>query len=386
MRQYVQMAGYYQIMTKPLLLALMATVVFACESDYAIWIPRSKSADPLYRFVKNGKAGYIDRTGRIVIPPRLERYGNYGSEFHDGLLEIAVSDGRYIDRTGKVVIDKVFYRGWDFSEGLAVAMRKGENLWGYIDTSGEFVISPRFETYPNGYVSSFSEGVAMVEVKGRVGYIDRSGEFVIKPQFLDGTSFSDGMARVVTDGPCFYFPEGGCGLANPRSVGGQEGGNSSCKFTFIDKTGRVITQQRFEDAHDFSEGLASVRIGELWGFIDKAGKVVIPPTFEYAGAFSSGLALIREGELSGYADKSGTIVVVPQYEYAEGFSEGFAVVGDGEDHYWYIDGRGRQTIREEFATASPFFKGVAHVDLLSKDGIERHAYIDRTGRHIFTYY
>jgi hypothetical protein len=99
---------------------LTATVAFACSWDYPIWIPRSKSADPLYRFIKNGQAGYIDGNGRVVIQPKLKAWGNYGSEFHDGLLEIAVSDGVYIDQTGKVVIDKGLYRGWDFSEGLAV--------------------------------------------------------------------------------------------------------------------------------------------------------------------------------------------------------------------------------------------------------------------------
>jgi hypothetical protein len=76
---------YYQIMMRSMVLAFTATVAFGCSADYLIWIPRSKSADPLYRFVKNGKAGYIDRSGRVVIPPKLEPYGNYGSEFHDGV-------------------------------------------------------------------------------------------------------------------------------------------------------------------------------------------------------------------------------------------------------------------------------------------------------------
>lgn len=253
---------YNLIMVKWLVCTLAANAAFACSADYLIWIPRSKSADPLYRFVKNGKAGYIDAKGNVVIPPKLEAYGNYGSEFHDGLLEIAVSDGRYIDRTGRIAIDRDFYRGWDFSDGLAVAMRKGENLWGYIDTSGAFVISPRFVSSPTDYVYAFSDGLAMIEVKGKFGYIDRSGEFVIKPQFLDGISFSDGMARVVTEGPCIYFPDSGCGFANPRLVGGKEGGNRpSCKFTYIDKTGEVITPRRFDYARDFSEGLAPFVLG-----------------------------------------------------------------------------------------------------------------------------
>jgi hypothetical protein len=103
---------------------LFASSVWACSTDYTIWIPRSPDADPLYRFVKGEKAGYIDLTGRVVIPPLIDDVaGNAGGEFHDGLAEFGVGDSVYIDRKGKKVIGGV-YRGWDFSEGLAVAMTK----------------------------------------------------------------------------------------------------------------------------------------------------------------------------------------------------------------------------------------------------------------------
>ena len=281
-----------------------------------------------------------------------------------------------------------YYRGWDFSEGLAVAMKKGENQWRYIDTSGEFGISPRFETHPNGYVYSFSDGLAMIQVKGKFGYIDQSGTFVIQPQFPDGTSFSDGMARVVTEGPCVYFPDGPCGMMNPRIVGVQGVDQSPCKFTFIDKRGRIITKARFDHARDFSDGLAPVRFGQLWGFIDKTGALAVPPRFEDAEPFSSGLSRIRDHGLYGYADKSGSIVIAPQWKYAEDFSEGFAVVGNPNGPFWYIDRDGNSAIRGEFGAASPFFKGLAHVRLLLRDAMEAKstfAYIDQTGHRVFTY-
>ena len=41
-----------------------------------------------------------------------ESMGQLRSEFHDGLLEIAVGDGKYVDRTGTLVIDKDLCRGW----------------------------------------------------------------------------------------------------------------------------------------------------------------------------------------------------------------------------------------------------------------------------------
>ena len=330
---------YHVAMVKFLALCFTATA-FACSWDYPIWIPRSQSADALYRFAKDGKAGYIDVAGHVVIPAILPLFGNSESEFHDGLLEIGASDGKYVDHTGKVVLDKHLYRGWDFSEGLAVAMKKGEDLWGYIDTRGEFVITPRFATYPKGYVHPFSDGFAKIEVMGRFGYIDRSGSFAISPEFLDGSSFADGMARVVVEGPCIYFPEGGCGFANPVMPGANSRNNSSstdypaCKFTFIDKTGHVITQRRFDYARDFSEALAPVRLNDAWGFIDKTGALAINPKFEDAERFSPGLSKVLANGYYGYIDKSGAIVIQPQFKEADSFSEGFAVVGDGTGRFW----------------------------------------------------
>jgi hypothetical protein len=376
-------------MYRLLLICLMAVVAFPCSWDYPIWIPRSKTADPLFRFIKHGKAGYIDAQGKVVMPPTFPAFGNYGWEFHDGLLEVSASDGKYADRTGKVVLNPGLHRGWDFSEGLAVAMRKGEDVWGYIDTTGKFAITPQFSTSPNGYVYPFSDGVAKVEVKGRFGFIDRAGTFVIPPQLLDATEFVDGMARVVMEGHCVYFPEGGCGIANPRFPGASRRDVSAmgplppCKFTYIDKSGTLITSQRFDSARDFSEGLAPVQAGKLWGFIDRTGLTVIPPKFEDARPFSSGLSRVLLGGKYGYADKIGTIVISPQFKEAESFSDGLAVVGDGAGRYWYINPGGQRSFPGDFAHASPFFKGLAHVQL-SQDP-ETYAYIDTSGRAVFRY-
>jgi hypothetical protein len=264
-------------------------------------------------------------------------------------------------------------------------MRNGEHLWGYINTSGEFVISPQFESSLSDYVWLFSDGLAMIKVKDKFGFIDYSGGFVIKPELLDATDFSDGMARVVIEGPCVYFPDGPCGPSNPQFVGGREGSEHPlCKFTYIDKTGTVVTKARFDFARDFSEGLAPIRIGKLWGFIDKTGSMVITPRFEDAESFHSGLSRIQMNGLYGYANKSGNVVVSPQYKYAESFSEGFGVLGD-EKGYWYINQRGEQAIQGKFAAASPFFKTLAHVRLLPRGSSERFAYINSSGRRVFTY-
>src|ERR1051325_10019608 len=75
--------------------ALLPAPSVACSWDYPIWMVRSKSADPLYRFLRDGKAGYIDRAGKVVIKPTLDFDGNYGGEFHDGLMAVDDDEATY---------------------------------------------------------------------------------------------------------------------------------------------------------------------------------------------------------------------------------------------------------------------------------------------------
>ena len=43
------------------------------------------------------------------------------------------------------------------------------------------------------------------------------------------------------------------------------------KRGFIDTSGRVVIEARFERARRFSEGFAAVQLNGKWSFIDKAG-------------------------------------------------------------------------------------------------------------------
>ena len=369
-----------------------------CSWDYLIWEPRGRSADPLYRFIRGGKAGYIDRSGRVVIEPKFDGDSNYRGVFRDGLMEVGVSSGEYVDATGKTVIKDRLYRGWEFSEGLAAALAEDGGRWGYIDPTGKFVISPRFEGHPRGYVSSFADGFAWIQVSGRYGFIDRTGEFVLRPAFLHASDFSDGMARVVVEGPCMFYDDGPC-----PGGGGLLGGAGQtadevppCKFTYVDRRG-VALEERFDGARDFSEGLAAVKRGGKWGFIDKSGRLVIEPRFDDASDFKSGRALVKRGGLYGYVDERGEFAVPPRYEYAEDFSEGLAAVGvlhsEAPAGVYFIDRDGRVRIPGPFHVAGRFFKGLAHVELkplVKEKGGERwrtrrFAYINAEGKTVFAY-
>ena len=57
---------------------------------------------------------------------------------------------------------------------------------------------------------------------------------------------------------------------------------------------------QFDEARDFSEGLAAVNQGAKchsggkWGYIDKNGKTPIPFKYDYAGQFKNGRACVKQ--------------------------------------------------------------------------------------------
>jgi hypothetical protein len=360
-------------------------VVRACSMGYLIWGILNKPADPLFRFERSEKAGYIDSTGKIVIQPTLPTGDTYG-EFHEGLVAVKDDHGyRYLDRSGTVVLHTDAWLAFDFSEGLAPASQyDGLPKWGFIDRTGRFVVPPHYWG-----VDPFSEGLARVSVRGEVGstgYIDNRGNFVIPPRLTYGSSFHEGRAAVIIGGPCQITNGGSCTRAEFQPT--QPQATYDCRYAFIDKSGKPVSDLRVDDAEDFSEGLAPVRLGRQWGYVDTSGQIAISPRFDSAEPFSEGLAAISQNGKTGFIDRSGSFVIVPQFESAGSFSDGRALVsksnGAGSSTYRFIDRAGKAAFPGKFTAAAPFSYGLAHVALNGRrKGM--FAWINTSGKPVFTY-
>ena len=99
----------------------------------------------LYPLMKGQKIGYIDRTGKFVIPPQFDE----GNHFSEGLALVKKGNQwSFIEKSGKQVIVIEAAEVGDFSEGLA-RIRRG-NVWGFINKKGEIAIKPRWPLVQGG--------------------------------------------------------------------------------------------------------------------------------------------------------------------------------------------------------------------------------------------
>lgn len=145
-----------------------------------------------------GKYGY-KANGIWIIEPEYDR----AEEFSESMAVVR-KDGRYgyIDVSGRLVIPVKYQDAGAFSAGLAPVCLYGK--YGYVDKSGEMVVPFKYS-----YAFPFSEGLAAVELNGKVAYIGPDGKTVI-PYMLDsGKPFKDGIAEVTVDGQTKYMDKVG---------------------------------------------------------------------------------------------------------------------------------------------------------------------------------
>src|SRR5882672_1592404 len=92
---------------------LITLVLLPCPSNYR---GQAQNAKLLFPVEKDSKYGYIDGTGKIIIPIQFDN----ANEFHEGLaLVITAGKKVFIDTNGRAVIAPDFDLVNDFSEGLA---------------------------------------------------------------------------------------------------------------------------------------------------------------------------------------------------------------------------------------------------------------------------
>lgn len=287
----------------------------------------------------DGKPFYIDITGRKLAAPVFEE----AWLFTDGLAGVKIN-GKwgFIDRRGKLVIPAKFDSADGFCRGRAVVgMRIGETIkFGFIDKAGRYTLRPSVN-----YITAFADGIALfsnnakfvqrstyfvVDGGALYGLIDPTGKIIVEPKFDSISRFHEGFAEAVSAGRTGFIDKAGKwlegfdgyvtrwfseGLAATYVAGKGYG--------YADKNAKFVIGPRFIEGKEFSGGLAPVKTEKGWGYIDKTGKMVIPEKFSGADPFIGPVAqvTITTGKvdpkdnfpeiLFGYIDKTGKYVWKP---------------------------------------------------------------------------
>ena len=173
--------------------------------------------DALRPVEENGRWGFADATGKLVITPRYFA----AKPFHEGYAlvvtrkpwtplgdeygEFRLAEVTWINSAGHQIRRPLSVRrASSFSDGLAsvvpdavMRLKGGCAKGGYIATNGQWAIKAQFDG-----LSDFSEGLAAVNLGadcgmgGKWGYIDKNANTVIPFSFLSAGQFHNGRACV----------------------------------------------------------------------------------------------------------------------------------------------------------------------------------------------
>ncbi|MBD2504556.1 WG repeat-containing protein [Anabaena azotica] len=303
----------------------------------------------LYPVVKSDKYGFINSQGEVIVEPTYDLVGRFAEDRcivekndvlnleHDRLQV-------YINSSGKEIIPlKPCCFCTSFSQGLA-QFEVVNGKVGFIDTEGEFKISPQFEIDYEGEVSlGFSDGVAAVALEEGWTYINQEGEKILDIKFEIARRFQDGYALVspfkqpyqteklffidkkgqrLETIPCKInilcqgFRNGLCQVILPQ----QEQETELNKIGFINTSGNLAFEGKFAHSSGFNEGLCIVKkFPDKFGVINTLGEWVIEPLYEEIGWFNHGIAPFRQNQQWGLLNASGEVILPPQFSFIDSF-------------------------------------------------------------------
>jgi hypothetical protein len=273
---------------------------------------------------------------------------------------------KYLKRLLKVfLILTLFSINLLYSQELSKAAKplacfQAGDLWYFIDSQGKEMFKP----IPCTDIGGYSEGllrVMLADKEKKWVFLDEKGNIALKPDCDLLSNFQEEMAMIIN-----Y----------------KDSAKKELVYGFINKAGELVIPMIYDDAINFSNGLAYIMNKERRGYIDKEGQMIIPLKDFIGYAFSDDLALVNNQNYKlGYIDKYGRIVIDLIFDEAGSFSEGLAFANN-QDKMGYIDKKGKFIIDADFDFANDFKNNRAFVGKLTKMQVTNWGIIDKSGKKI----
>jgi hypothetical protein len=373
--------------------------------------------EKLFPIVEDNKLGYINASGEIVIPLKFKQEASHSPNLRDSFIHNRFSEGRaavetedgwgFIDTSGEFVVKPRFEQVQPFSEGLAAV--QVDDRWGFIDRSGKLVVDFKFER-----VGNFHNGISwfLDSESEKYGSIDRNGHIIISPSFDDPVIFQNGLGETGIKGENgrkrFIDQRGEFLLVEFDSlrpadwVGDQLVASRGDEYFLIGEDGGIawgpgtLRELRAKRHALQPPGtLLPVLVGEKYGFENADQKLVIPARFDSVSSFSEGLVAVRVGLECGYIDSTGAFVIKPRFQGAYPFVDGRAFV-QLDEKWGLIDRAGNFVVQPCFRKGPNFRPDVylskqpqpdlplALVEFDDENDDTRIGYVNRAGKVVWS--
>ena len=177
------------------LLGMLMLLVCACGNQGKDLGRLNQSKDSMIIIAvntPNGVGYFVDSEGKILFKKQFEEV----DKFSEGLAPVK-QNGKwgFINTKGEVVVPFIYDKfGLLFSEGLARVKQNGK--WGFINTKGEMVTRCIYDDA----AWEFTEGLARVKQNGKWGFINTKGEVIAPCIYNDAWDFSEGLTLVKQNG------------------------------------------------------------------------------------------------------------------------------------------------------------------------------------------
>jgi len=299
----------------------------------------------------------------------------------------------FIDTEGNWVIEPTFDSVGVFYNGFATVYQNEKE--GKIDTSGELIIDSKYD-----FIGSFEDGLALVFIGDSINYVRINGDLISTTFYYDGEDFSTGLAPVqfeengrwgyinssaelVLDTIYQYaeeFKENEATVTVVDTITTTDQGNPNIKYLevietdyLIDLRGTILDTLEYERRSRMFELIGNANSFRL-GKVNSQGDTIMTRNYRAFGYHQGDVFWFFTGYKYGLADTTGTILIEPIFDYLTYFSDnGLALAKKGEK-YGFIDRTGNTVIPFKFENANGFKYDLAAVKLNEKWG-----FIDRDG-------
>lgn len=284
--------------------------------------------------------GIIDIHGKIIKPIEYDHIGSF--QYKPSVKYIVLSKYNGLSRE---------YGPWsivdiNFSPIVPerIANKITNNYWkGHANVriySGEDIA----RCYRNGLL-----GPMRIEPNDCNVFLNRNGEIAFHTNYINVSVFREGLAFVERQ----YTVDGGidrpCVDPHNEFFYAHEW---ESKYGYIDTTGHLVLECKYDDATNFRHGVSEVSINREKRYINKKGRVI---DIDAVVGHSEGLTLVRKNDLYGYIDEQGDIIIPIKYICATLFINGIArVIEDYGDQMGCIDKKGKMIIAPQFDFIYPF--------------------------------